>query len=120
DFAELHGLESARGLEPIAKLNEVRRHHRFEDAQFRNEQADNRGQPAYQTFALNHVILIEQLKHFVDFVKKQAEPKLEHLVDDDEQGFIVRRRLGKRLLESQQLVKLEIAFVVEIACHRLF
>src|SRR5262252_3499158 len=84
NFPKLNRLESAGRTQPISKLNEVRWHHRFEHAEFRNEKPDNRSQPAYQAFALDHITLIKHLKNLVDFVEGELKPEFENLMDNNE------------------------------------
>src|SRR5207253_7980403 len=101
-FPELNRLEAARRLQSISKLDEVRRHHSFENTQFGDEQADNRSQPPGEALAFDDVAFVEHLENFIDFMKEEPEPEFENLVDDDKQRLIVRCRLRQRLLELQQ------------------
>ncbi len=58
----------------------------------------------------------------IEFVQQFLEPELVHLVNHDEQDFVVLGPLGSRLLERQELVDFQIARVGDggavVAVHR--
>src|SRR5260370_27215865 len=73
DFSELNGLEATRRAQPISKLDEIGRHHCLEDAELRDKKANNGGEPAFQTFTLDLIILIEHLEDCVDLMEHEFE-----------------------------------------------
>ncbi len=59
------------------------------------------------------LIGVEPFDYGVEFVQQFLEPQLIDLVDYDEQHLVVLPRLGKQLLERDQLAYFEITAVSE-------
>ena len=57
------------------------------------------------------VIRGEQLAHAIELVEQLLEPELVHLMDDDEQQFVVFRSVRARLLQREEVVDAQIAAV---------
>src|SRR5262249_38680878 len=56
----------------------------------------------------------EVLFDFLELVELQLEPEFVGLVDDDEQEFVVLRRLRARLLQVQKLVQPQVTGICQI------
>ena len=113
ELAELHRLKTARRIEMVAKLIELLRRHGLENIDLLLQEPLDRVDSPKSLRDAPQVIAIERRGGRVELVQELLEPELVNLVNDDEQHLVVMRRLGERLLKSQQLVNLEIRSVRE-------
>src|SRR5207247_7927717 len=105
------GLESAARFEPGTERQEVARRHGLEDVDLRDRDLENREDTLECRQRPRRVAPREQALEEVQLVQQLLEPQLVDLVDDDEQQLVVLGPVRERLLESQQIVDLEVAGV---------
>src|SRR5687768_1463634 len=111
DLPELIRLESARRLEPRAKRQELERRHGLEDVELCDEHLEDGEDALERVLRPVRVIRGEQLAHAIELVEQLLEPELVHLMDDDEQQFVVFRSVRPRLLQREEVVDAQIAAV---------
>jgi hypothetical protein len=106
------------GDQHVPELEEVERGHRLEDVDLVDEEPLDDGDPLQPGHDLAHVflghhVLAHHLEDDVELEEDLLEPQLEGLVGDDEEQFVVGRRLAEWRLGRQQPVELEVVEVVE-------
>ena len=109
ELPELHRLEAARGVEPVAERGERDRRHGLQDVHLRDQRLED-GQDALEGGEGHRpVVPLERAAQQLGLVEHLLEPELVDLVDDDEQHLVVllapRRLPGGRRLEVEQLVE---------------
>ncbi len=103
-LTKLHRLKTAGGVEIVAKLVELLRRHRLQNVHLLFEQALDRVDAPEVLGNPKQIVAVEGGHRCVEFVEHLFEPKLVHLMDDDEEHLVVVGRAGERLLEGEQLV----------------
>jgi hypothetical protein len=101
DLAELRGLETAGGTEPLPERAELKRRHRLHDVKLAHEHLDDLQRSLEGRCRPIGLVGPEKLTAAGQFVKHALEPQFVHLVNDDEQRLVVCT--GKRLLQRQEL-----------------
>ena len=117
ELTELIRLKPARRFETFAKGQEFERRHRLEDVELRDEHLEDGEHPLQRVLGAIRVVRCEQHVDPIDFVENFLEPELVDLMNDDEEQLVVLGPLGARLLESEQLVDMQIAAVGNDRIH---
>ena len=117
ELAELRRLEAAGGVEPVAEAGELARRHRLQDVDLRDHDLQDGEHPAQGVEGPGGVVVLQQLLGVDQLVDQLLEPQLVHLVDDDEEHFIVL--VGARPLGAEDLVEGEVRGVRQRRSGRL-
>ena len=107
--AELHRLEAAGGVEPIAEAGELSRRHRLQHVDLGDDDLEDRQDPPQRVGGLGRVVGLQPALGVGDLVEELLEPQLVDLVDDDEQQLVVLVRAGA--LCAEHLVEREVGRV---------
>src|SRR4029450_13321793 len=108
NFSKLDGLKSRCRLKPVSETRERRRRHCLENVHLRHKRLHDCPHALERMNRTEQIASGEVSLNFLELMQQLLEPQLVGLMDDDEQHLVVLGRGGARLLESQQLLKIEI------------
>ena len=111
ELAELHGLEPARGGQPVPELQEVLRGHGLDDVDLVHQDTLDRRHPAQQVKRPPAPAVEHGVAGRAQLVQQLLEPQLVGLVDRDEEQLVVGRRVGLQHLLAQQLRQTQVRAV---------
>ena len=119
-LAELKTLKSRSGQEKIAKLKEIQRCHRLEQVYLLHRQLENLDDALLalddvQQLFLGHKGHVEIVDDGVQLVIDLLKPQFVHLVDDNEEHFVVGRLAdldASKVLGREDLIQLQVLAVM--------
>ena len=103
ELAELGRLESARGLQPIAKAGVLDRGERLQHVELADDRLEDRPDPAQRVDRLRTITVNQGVLSVQRLLDQQLEPQLVDLVDDDEQQLVMLVRA--RMLSAQDVAR---------------
>ena len=106
EFTELRRLESAARGQAVAEGVVLQRGHGFQDVQLRHAHLEDGANAAQGCQRAEGVAGLERALHGLHFVQNLLKPQFVHLVNGDEQRFVVFVGLG--VVEVQKLVDLQV------------
>lgn len=108
---ELGRLEPARSVESRTETGELARSHRLEHIDLRDHHLEDSQDSPQSADGVSGVTRFELLLQVKRLVENLFEPKFIHLVDHDEEQFVVL--VGSRMLSVQQFVQRKVGCVTQ-------
>src|SRR5207237_4021865 len=106
-------LKSECCLEPVTETRERRRRHSIEDVHLRYERFHDCPHALKRMNRAEEIATGKLSLNLLKLMQQLLEPELVRLMDDDEQHLVMLGRSRTRLLESQQVLQIQIIGICE-------